>query len=89
MDLSSSFNAGEFFNALKNNDAEKITYMLRGIEKEELKLLLLSEVEQTANDSKPCVFGGGCAINLEYLSAGMAEITLVELKLNFNCIMSN
>ena len=59
--------------------------MLRGIDKEELKLLLLSEVEQTANDSKPCVFGGGYAINLVYIrDAKCLSLILDKLSPSFH-----
>ena len=63
MDLSPRFNAAEFFNALKNNDADKISDMLRGIDEEELKFFLLSEVE----NSEPDFFTGGYPINLAYV----------------------
>ena len=63
MDSSSSFNAGEFFIALKNNDADKISDMLRGIDEEELKLLLLSEVE----NREPNFFTRGYPIKLAYV----------------------
>ena len=43
MDLSPRFNAEEFFNALKNNDADKITFMLSDIDEEDLRSLLQSE----------------------------------------------
>ena len=81
MDLSPRFNAGEFFNALKNNDAEKIAYMLSDIDEEDLKSLLLSEAEI----SKPFLFTGEYPNNLVYLSdAQCLSLILDKLPRSFH-----